>query len=131
MAAASRARIPVAGHVPWGVPLEHAVDAGMISIEHMTGFVAALQAADSPLAGKTDRASRALQIDHVDEARIAPLARRIAAHHTFDVPTLAVMDQLGSAASVRARLALPEMQWLPPRGRALAQPGPPHPPEDH
>jgi imidazolonepropionase-like amidohydrolase len=129
MAAAARARLPVAGHVPWDVPIEHAIDAGMISIEHMTGLIAALQAADSPLAGRTDRASRALQIDHVDEARIGPLVQRIAAHHTFEVPTRAVMDQFASAAEVRARLALPEMQWLAPRERVIAEPRPDEPDE--
>ncbi len=34
---ARRAGLPVAGHVPWSVLLDHAIDAGMRSIEHMSG----------------------------------------------------------------------------------------------
>jgi imidazolonepropionase-like amidohydrolase len=124
VADAARDGLAVAGHVPWAVPLDRAVDAGMRSIEHMTGFVAALQAAGSPLAGRIDRASRAQQIDHVDEARIAALVQRVAAHRTFDVPTLGVMDADRGAAEVRDRLARPEMRWLPPWERALSAPGP-------
>ena len=119
---AARDGLAIAGHVPWEVPLDHAVNAGMRSIEHLTGFLAALQAADSPVAGATDRVSRAKQIDHVDEARLAALVERVAAHHTFDVPTLGVMDSAGSAAEVRDLLARPEMRWLPPWERALAEP---------
>jgi imidazolonepropionase-like amidohydrolase len=121
---ARRAGLPVAGHVPWAVPLDHAVDAGMRSIEHMTGVVAALQAADSPVAGGTDGPSRGRQIDHVDEARIAGLAQQLAAHHTFVVPTRVVMDQDAPAAEVRSLLAGPEMRWLTPSERALSEPGP-------
>lgn len=121
---ARRDGLRVVGHVPRAVPLAHAVDAGMASIEHMTGFVAALQAADSPVAGRTDGPSRARQIDHVDETRLPALARQLAAHGTFAVPTRSVMDHDGSAAEVRARLAAPELRWLPPCERALAEPGP-------
>ncbi|HEX3761223.1 MAG TPA: amidohydrolase family protein [Kofleriaceae bacterium] len=122
--AAGRAGLPVVGHVPWAVPLEHAVDAGMRSIEHLTGVVAALQAADSPVAGRSDGPSRASQIDHVDEARIAGLAQQLVAHHTFMVPTRVVMESWAPAAEVRRLLARPELRWLPASERALAEPGP-------
>jgi len=121
---ARRGGLPIAGHVPWSVALDHAVATGMRSIEHMTGVVAALQAADSPVAGRSDGPSRDRQIDHVDEARIAGLVQQLAAHHTFTVPTRVVMDSWASAAEVRDRLARPEMRWVPPCNRALAEPPP-------
>jgi hypothetical protein len=121
---ARRAGLPIAGHVPWSVALDHAVDAGMRSIEHMTGVVAALQAADSPVAGRGDGRWRDRDIDHVDEARIAGLVQQLAAHHAFMVPTRVVMDPWAPAAEVRDRLAQPEMRWVPPCNRALAEPRP-------
>jgi imidazolonepropionase-like amidohydrolase len=127
VAGAARGGLAVAGHVPWAVALAHAIDAGMRSVEHLTGFAAALQSTASPVAGRTDGPSRARQVDYIDEARIAPLARQLAAHHAFAVPTLSVMDQLRSEAEVRAMLAQPEMRWLPPWERALAEPGPDDP----
>ncbi|HEX3482254.1 MAG TPA: amidohydrolase family protein [Kofleriaceae bacterium] len=121
---ARRAGLPIAGHVPWSVALGHAVDAGMRSIEHMTGVVAALQAADAPVAGRSDGPWRDRDIDHVDEARIAGLVQELAAHHTFMVPTRVVMDAWAPAAEVRDRLAQPEMRWVPRCNRALAEPRP-------
>ena len=121
---ARRAGLPVAGHVPWSVPLPHAVDAGMRSIEHLSGVVAALQAADSPVAGRGDGPSRDRQIDHVDEALIAGLVQQLAAHHTFMVPTRVVMESGASAAEVQVLLARPEQRWVPPSARALSRPGP-------
>jgi imidazolonepropionase-like amidohydrolase len=121
---ARRAGLAIAGHVPWSVTLGHAVDAGMRSIEHMTGVVAALEAADSPVAGRSDGPWRDRDIDHVDEARIAGLVQQLAAHHTFMVPTRVVMDPWAPAAEVRDRLAEPEMRWVPPCNRALAEPRP-------
>jgi imidazolonepropionase-like amidohydrolase len=119
---ARRAGLPVAGHVPWAVALDHAVDAGMRSIEHMTGVVAALQAADAPVGGPGDGPRRDRDIDHVDEARIVGLVQQLAAHHTVMVPTRVVMDPWAPAAEVRGRLAEPEMRWVPPCNRALAEP---------
>jgi imidazolonepropionase-like amidohydrolase len=121
---ARRAGLPIAGHVPWSVALDHAVDAGMRSIEHMTGVVAALQAADAPVAGRSDGPWRDRDIDHVDEARIAGLVQQLAAHHTFMVPTLVVMDQNAPAAEVRRLLAGPDMRWLASSERALSEPRP-------
>src|SRR5262249_12060808 len=89
----------------------------------------ALQAADSPVAGRSDAASRDRQIDHVDEGRIAELVQQIAAHHVFMVPTRVVMDRRAPAAEIQALRARPEMRWLPPCERALCAVRPDDPEE--
>ena len=54
------AGVPVGGHVPGSVPLREATAAGMDFIEHLTGFLPALQADDSAYAQMTAAERRAL-----------------------------------------------------------------------
>ncbi|HZS41731.1 MAG TPA: amidohydrolase family protein [Polyangia bacterium] len=119
--AARAADLPIAGHVPRAVGLERALD-GMRSIEHLTGFVDALQADDSPVAGKLDRASRQRQIDFVDERKLAPLIAKLRERGVWNCPTRVVKNQWGAAADVRARLARPEMRFVPACTRATWEP---------
>ena len=48
MNTAQELRIPVAGHVPSAVGLQHALSMGQRSIEHLTGYGSALETTDAP-----------------------------------------------------------------------------------
>ena len=66
------------GHVANSVPIEHALDSGQASIEHLDGFSDAAQQPDSPFLGKTDFRSGLQGWMHVDDERVAELARACA-----------------------------------------------------
>jgi imidazolonepropionase-like amidohydrolase len=122
LAAAKSANLLVAGHVPRGMGLGRAVDAGLGSIEHLTGVVDALQADDSPVRDKQDRASRQKKIDHVDEKKLPQLVQKL--QGTASCPTRTVMISWGPAAESEARLQRPEMRYVPACDRATWRPRP-------
>jgi imidazolonepropionase-like amidohydrolase len=83
--ASARSRgIRVVGHVPFAVPVEHALDSAMASIEHLTGYGFSLT---------TDSgASPVSAWFHVDASRMPSLAARTAAAGTWNCPTMAVLE---------------------------------------
>ncbi len=84
-------RIPVAGHIPQAVPLEEALTAGMVSIEHVGDYAHIIQAGDSVPQGR-DPVRRRLAME-VDSSKIAALATRLARSSTWVVPTIVTYDR--------------------------------------
>src|SRR5262249_44858017 len=119
VAAAKRAGLPVAGHVPRAVGLRDAVRAGQASIEHLTGFVDALQRDDSPVRGSFEPGAYGRKLELIDDAKLAPLGRELAAAGVWVCPTRVVITQDEPPDALRARLAAPEAQDLPPSERAI------------
>lgn len=131
-AEAKAADIPFGGHVPDAVPTDHAMRAGMASIEHLTGFAKSIAAtpvildtgtAFDPEALKTvaavgrgDVVAASLQ----DPAKLAALAAEARAAGTAIVPTMALIDSYtASADQVRAAAARDEMRYMSPGVRGL------------
>jgi len=79
--AARNRGIPTVGHVPIRVTLEHALDSGQLSIEHLTGYDRAL--------GRSGQSNAAAWAD-IDASRVPALAARTAAAGTWNCPTLAI-----------------------------------------
>ncbi len=80
-AAARNRGIRTIGHVPLRVTLEHALDSGQLSIEHLGGYDRALS--------RTGQSNAAAWAD-IDASRIPALAARTAAAGTWNCPTLAI-----------------------------------------
>jgi len=113
LVAAAHARgLLVAGHVPRSVGLPGVVDERQDVVEHLGGFIDALQADASPVAGKFDRASMGQKHAHVDERKLPALAKRFAAAHVYNCPTLGVVHELEPDEQRRA-LARDEMKYMP------------------
>jgi imidazolonepropionase-like amidohydrolase len=90
--------IPVIGHVPFAVPVEHALDSGMASIEHLTGY---------GLAVTTDSGTSPVNSwIHVDASRMPALAARTAAAGTWNCPTMSVIDFLSQSLDPATRNAV-------------------------
>ena len=89
--------IPVVGHVPFAVPVEHALDSGMASIEHLTGYGVAVTT-DS-------NAGPANSWIHVDASRMPALAARTAAAGTWNCPTMSVIEFLTRSVDPATRSA--------------------------
>jgi imidazolonepropionase-like amidohydrolase len=120
-AAAKSAGVRVVGHVPRSVGLERAIDGGLSSVEHLSAFSEALQTADSPVAGKFDRASRAQKLDHIDDAKIPPLVKHLHDRGAFVCPTRVVMAGDEPKAALTERLARPETRYVGAFDRVIWQ----------
>lgn len=94
LAAARRAGVPVAGHVPFAVGLFHALRGGQRSIEHLRGYISELVPSDAPVQPQASLKSRSLAWAYVDTSRFDRLARETAALGVWNVPTLAVTQEL-------------------------------------
>jgi imidazolonepropionase-like amidohydrolase len=88
IAAARREGLPVVGHVPTAVGLSGAIAARQDSIEHLTGFLEALQPDSSPAQGK----SRREVLRDADLKKLPPLVQAIKAAGIWNCPTLVVAD---------------------------------------
>ena len=100
--AAKEAGLPVGGHVPSSVPLRDAVAAGMDFIEHLTGFLPALQREDSAWARMTVEERRAenryraiaLQVDGFDSGKLSEVAGWMVEHDVWNIPTFIVIERI-------------------------------------
>ena len=93
--AAARSRgIRTLGHVPSRVTLEHALDSGQLSIEHLGGYDRALTRS-----GQSNAAAWA----DIDASRIPALAARTAAAGTWNCPTLAIYAMIAGGLPAETR----------------------------
>jgi hypothetical protein len=89
VAAAARAHhLRVVGHVPFAVPLAHALATEQASIEHLSGYVDAIERPDSPVRGHHTGTGILRGWLYADPARIAEVAAETARHGVWSCPTL-------------------------------------------
>lgn len=100
--AADEAGVPVGGHVPSSVPLRDAVAAGMDFIEHLTGFLPAVQNDDSAWAQMSADEQQALnryhaialQVDGFDPEKLPQVAGWMIEHGVWNIPTFVVIERV-------------------------------------
>lgn len=122
MAAARRRGMPVVGHTPTRVGLDRVLDERQQSIEHLTGYLAAAQASDSPYHGTTGLPPRRHLALHVDPARLARLVARTRAAGVANCVTLTVDQWFLPSAELERLAERPEVQFMPPAVRAAWRP---------
>jgi len=99
----------VAGHIPQGVPLQHALASRMTSIEHLDGFMEAM----SPSSGGRGSGFFGLGVlDGVDESLIASLVEATRKAGTVIVPTEFEMELFVSRDSGSAHARRHEMRFV-------------------
>jgi hypothetical protein len=122
-AAADRLQIPVWGHVPDEVGLEAAFGAGQTSVEHLQGYLLALQAEGSPLArvprGRVDETAG---LAHVDLDRLPSLVRATAEAGVWNTPSLVVHQAIVTPEQAVRLEQQPAMRYVPPGIHAMWQP---------
>ena len=114
IAAAKKYGMLVAGHIPDKVGLDHALKAGQNSIEHLTGYSAAIEADDSPFKGKLDRQSRYAALDYTDENKISQVVTDTVRAGAWNCVTLVVYQNFIPIEEVRQVLQRPEMKYASP-----------------
>jgi imidazolonepropionase-like amidohydrolase len=109
-AAADKAAIRFAGHVPADVGLQRALEARFWSIDHLDGYVEALAGPGSPAAQNfgVNLAAR------VDENRIPALAAQTKAANVWNVPTQILLENWYGPDPAEAMQKRPEMQYVRP-----------------
>jgi imidazolonepropionase-like amidohydrolase len=113
VARAARAEgIPFAGHVPAAVGLKHAMAAGMRTVEHLDGYVEAIQKDGTTVPEDTGFFGSTLMAT-VDEAKIAPLAAATRAAGVWNTPTQVLLDNLFAGPTLEEVAARPEMKYMP------------------
>ena len=111
--AAADLQIPFAGHVPVSVGVQNALSAGMATIDHLDGYIAALMPANTDRSGGYGGFFDVLLADQVDEERIAAIAEQTAAAGTWNVPTESLFEHRVSDLSIAELRNRPEMKYMP------------------
>ena len=111
--AANELGIPFAGHVPVAVGVDKALGAGMATIDHLDGYLAALMPADSDASGGYGGFFDVLLADQLVEERIAEIAARTAASSTWNVPTESLFEHRVSEVTVAELSNRSEMRYMP------------------
>lgn len=125
--AAKAAGVRVGGHVPRSVSLYEAVSGGMEFIEHLTGFIPALQGEDSEWL-RLSSAERValdhaevirLQVEGFDPARLEVVAGWMQEHGVWNIPTFVVIERLAASAEHKEGWLAhhSQMRWVPQRTR--------------
>ncbi len=90
---AKQVGIPFAGHVPFGVGVWRAIDAGYSSIDHLDGFVEALVPGIEKMVEQQAGLFGMFAADRVDTAGIPKLMKALKNSNTWVVPTQALAER--------------------------------------
>lgn len=112
--AAKENGLPVAGHVPTNVGLDLALVLGQNSIEHLTGYLGAIEDEDI---GKNSAGAKI-----VKESEIPFVAEDTARSGVWNCPTLVVQENYASATEKRDAAHYPELNYVAPVRIAMWDP---------
>ncbi len=116
-AAARRAGIGFAGHVPEDVGLQRALEARYLTIDHLDGYVEAL-VAPGPLTAK-ESAFFGLNLGgQLDESKVSALAQATRKAGVWNVPTQVLMENLAPEITLEELERRPEMRYVPQETRS-------------
>lgn len=97
-AAADEAGIPIVGHVPGGVGIVHAIEAGQESIDHLQGYIAYVDGQDGTM----------------DQDRLEEIIDLTIEHGTWLVPTMAMWETALNKPTLDEVTVYPELRFMPP-----------------
>lgn len=118
-AAANRAGIPFAGHVPTDVGLRRTLEVRQKSIDHLDGYVEALVREGAPTQGVNPGFFGSNLGKHLDDSKIPALVAATRAAGVWNVPTQSLIEHLVGPEDADALARRPEMRYMP--AQAVAQ----------
>jgi imidazolonepropionase-like amidohydrolase len=114
--------LPVAGHVPYDVGLEHVLESRQDCIEHLEGYRELLEADDSPVRGDMSVQNKVRRWNYVDKSKIPAAVEATAEAGSWNCVTIVVYQRLSSPAEAAKMLELPEMKYVDPLMKATWDP---------
>jgi imidazolonepropionase-like amidohydrolase len=116
LAAAKKHGLRVVGHVPDAVGLDSVLAAGgQESMEHLFGYLMAVQEDHSPALGKPEvGANSRVALAHVDDAKLADIVRRTKAAGVWNCVTLVFFERFAALDDRDALLRLPAVKYVSP-----------------
>lgn len=105
--------MPFAGHIPDGVTLEQALDAGQASIDHFDRYVEFLVPPDLDTGEREAGWFGSGWVQWVDRDRIEEAVSRTREAGVWNVPTLSLVEHMASPEAPEAMLRWPEMRYMP------------------
>jgi imidazolonepropionase-like amidohydrolase len=112
---ARKLRVPVFGHVPLSVGLEGALTRRQDSIEHLSGYMQALQDDSSPFKNVRPSRMSPQYVEHVNVDKMRGLAQATRAAGVWNCPTLIIFqNQELTADAAKERMRRPEMKYMHP-----------------
>jgi imidazolonepropionase-like amidohydrolase len=112
MQTAKEVGLSVSAHVPMSVPLEHALDRGLRSIEHLTGYDVACARGEVTMRPVTTDIYQGWA--WCTPEKITALARLTARHQVWNVPTLALWDNTVTEFDRPGRATGEQQMWEHP-----------------
>ena len=111
--AARQEKIQLGGHISNDVGLERALRAKQISVEHLDGYLEALEADNSPIRN-ADQQTRAAELpNYLDERKIPSLVAATREAGVWNVPTMALWQTFFSTESTETFRQRPELKYIP------------------
>lgn len=115
-ATAKEVAIPFAGHVPADVGIWNAIDLGILTIDHMDGFVEALVPGKERFTEGSHGLFATEIFGEANLSHISKLMQALKQNKTWVVPTQALAVRwLSPIQSATQRAAEPEMQYMSPK----------------
>jgi imidazolonepropionase-like amidohydrolase len=105
--------IPFAGHVPSAVGIPNALAAGIATIDHLDGYMAALLPSNYDRSGGYGGFFDVLLADQVNTDEIEVFAAATASAGTWNVPTQTLIEQLINEVPAGELRNRPDMQYMP------------------
>ena len=114
VATANQLGMPFGGHIPNDVGLLHALKSKQSSVEHLDGYIEALEADDSPIRN-ADPATRAQKLVYnLDEKKIPMLVAATIQAGAWNVPTMALWQTIFTSESAESlKQQRPEIKYVP------------------
>ncbi len=122
VAAAKINNIPVAGHVPDDVGLEHFLNSHVYANEHLTGYREMLESDDSPFRDKNDLSSRIKRWNYIDESKIPEVVDATVKAGLWNCPTIVVHQGFVSSDEAKELFERPDMKYVDPMTKASWDP---------
>lgn len=115
---AQRSGIRLAGHVPLAVGLSGALQARYATIDHLDGYVEAMQRPGAPIATAESKFFGLNLGEQLDETRLAWLVQATRKAGVWNVPTQTLMENLAPGVSAEELARRPEMRYVSPKNLA-------------
>lgn len=111
---ANEVGLPFGGHIPDAVGLLHALKSGQATVEHLDGYIEALEADDSPIRNADPSVRAAGLADYLDDRKIPTLVAATREAGAWVVPTMALWQNIFGTESVESLKQRPELKYVPP-----------------